>query len=95
MANSLNQHPITNIIIETVDQNTASFDKNCWCFPWWDCWTGVEACDEGYWEKDYVHRVVCRKEMENKKDMLMKLDKLRIDGFLYTSHRRVILKEYL
>jgi hypothetical protein len=29
MANSLNQHPITNIIIETVDQNTASFDKNC------------------------------------------------------------------
>jgi hypothetical protein len=36
-----------------------------------------------------------RKDLENKKDMMKKLDKLRIDGNLYTSHRRVILKEYL
>jgi predicted DNA-binding protein (UPF0278 family) len=33
--------------------------------------------------------------LEIKKEMLVKLDKLKPESSLYTSHRRTILKEYL
>ena len=43
----------------------------------------------------YFLLIFFRKYLQAKKQMLLKLEKLKPDGNLYQSHRRVILKEYV